>query len=94
MTREDVERLACDFVAAHRLEVAGLVSVSYVTLPIVDEASIPPDTLGTYLSVKSRFRNHWVVRFRKIIPPGVTECPETEMLSVYEDGEITHSTSI
>jgi hypothetical protein len=94
LTREEAIRLAREFVSANRLAVDGLESADFVTLPIVDEATIPAGTLETYRSVRSKFRDHWVVRFRRFIPNGVTECPETEMICVYESGEVVHSPSI
>jgi len=90
VTREDVISLASEFVSANRLEVERLESADFITFPTHDEASIPQDILETYLSVKSRWRNYWVVRFRKIIPAGVVESPETEDICVYETGEVIH----
>ncbi len=94
MTKEDIVRLASEFVAVDRLEVEKLESVDFITFPVRDEASILKDILETYLSVKSRWRDYWAVRFRKIVPQGVVECSETELICIYETGEVVHKLSM
>jgi hypothetical protein len=94
MTKEDVIKLASDYVASNRLEADEFVAADFVTFPTRDEASIPPEIWDTYSSVKSRWRDYWAVRFRRIVPPGVVECPETELICVYETGEVVHKLSM
>jgi len=90
MTKEHAVSLAWEFVKINEIEVAGLEKASYITLPIVDELTLPPDTLATYRSVKSYFKNHWVVSFKKVIPSGIVESPATEMICVHDDGRVIH----
>lgn len=94
MTREVAVRLACDFVGANGLEVDKLESANFITFPTRDESSIPLDIIETYLSVKSGWRDYWAVRFRKAITPGLVECPSTELICVYETGEVVHKLSM
>jgi hypothetical protein len=94
MTKEDAISLAVNYVAANRVEVERLESADFITLPARDESAVPPDILETYLSVRSRWRDHWVVRFRKTIREGTVECPETELLCVYETGEVVQKLSM
>ena len=94
MTESDAIRMASDFVAVNKIVVDSLQGSHYVTLPIVDETSIPSDIRETYLSVKSGFRNYWAVRFRQAIPSGTVESTETETICVYENGEVIHQLSL
>jgi hypothetical protein len=90
MTQDDATRLALAFVKQHALGVNTIVGVRYVTLPALaqDTSVYPPDLLDTYHRVKASFRDHWVVEFRKNLPPGVTESPGTELVCIYDNGDI------
>ncbi len=93
MTREEALELAWAYVSKERIQVSSFCDIRYVEMPPLDPGC-PPEMLETYYSVKARFRNHWVISFRKVLLTGVTECPETEMVCVYDDGGVSLSPSL
>ena len=89
MTENDAIRLASEYILEQQLDVIGHPSARYLTYKMVDEATIPPDILETYRSVKSNWKNRWVVSFEKRLPLGVIECPSSIMIYVSDDGELS-----
>ena len=94
MTKEDAIGLASEYVTANDIVVEKFESARFLTFPTCEESTLRPDDLETYLSVKSKWRDHWVVSFRKIIPPNCVENPATELICVYENGEVVHRHSM
>ena len=91
MTKEEAVRKAVEYVQAAALEVGPVVEARYVDLSHLDEKAkdCPPELLETYNSVRTTFRNRWVVSFKRNEVPGQVSCPETNMVCVFETGEVT-----
>ncbi len=91
MTREGAVRKAIEYCRSTIMEVGPIVDVSYYDLAYLDEKALncPADMLETYHSVRSAFRNQWVVSFKRNEAPGRVTCPETSDVCVFENGEVT-----
>jgi hypothetical protein len=90
MTKEEAVLKAVEYVQAATLEVGPVAEVRYVDLSHLDEKAkdCPSDLLETLNSVRKRFRNQWVVSFKRNETPGQVSCPEGRMVCVYGTGEV------
>jgi hypothetical protein len=84
MTEKEAIDRAVEFVRAESLDVRYL-SQNWLA---DRESECPEDLLETYRSVKSTFRNHWVVAFEIPCVPGEVRCPSTKEICVYDTGGV------
>jgi hypothetical protein len=90
MTKDEAVEKALDYVRATALEVGPVADVRYVSLTQLEEKArdCPRDLLETYNSVRKAFRNQWVVAFKVKEVAGQVSCPETRLVSVFDNGEV------
>lgn len=96
MTRNEAVEKAKEYVRTNQLALREIRDVKYFAPDCLDKMvdECPPDLIETYESVRKKFRSHWVVTFEKDTVPGEVSCPESEIICVYDSGEVAHDPNL